>query len=187
MQARESYPDLVLEPHVDLGRALEIQVEMGELDFAVIAGTSMRTALSSEVVGEVRFHWVGAPKLIGKKRSVTRALLAELPVITMPSDAGSAREFDNWLVANNFTVNRRLRCNNLAAITGLVAAGIGISFIPEGWLGPLIKRGDVVRMTCTPPLPTLFYSFQCRKDDIRPLIRRMRDLVRTMADFSVQQ
>ncbi len=104
VRAREVYPGLVLEPQVDLGRALEERVESGELDFAVVAGTSTRVALSSQVIARVRFLWAGSPALVGERRVVTAELLGQLAVITMPTDAGSAREFDNWLIANGLEV-----------------------------------------------------------------------------------
>lgn len=185
VRAREVYPGLVLEPQVDLGRALEERVESGELDFAVVAGTSTRVALSSQVIARVRFLWAGSPALVGERRVVTAELLGQLAVITMPTDAGSAREFDNWLIANGLEVGRRLRCNNLGAIAGLVSAGVGISFLPEGWLEPLVQRGDVVLLESRPALPVQAYSFQARRDDIRPLVQRLKQLVIEQADFSL--
>ncbi len=184
-RARQVYPELVLEPHVDLGRALEERVESGELDFAVVAGISTRAALSSQVIAKVRYLWAGAPALVGERRSLTPELLASLAVITMPTDAGSAREFDNWLVANDLEVGRRLRCNNLAAIAGLVVAGVGISFLPEAWLAPLVQRGEAVVLDSRPALPVLAYAFQARRDDIRPLVRQLKALVVEEVDFSL--
>ncbi len=183
-RARERFPELLLEPHVDMGRALEERVESGELDFAVVAGTSTRPALSSHVVREVRFQLAGAPVLLGTRRLTTPALLAQVALITMPAEAGSARELDNWLMANDLEVDRRLRCNNLSAIAGMVVAGVGISFLPEGWLLPLVARGEVVVLESRPALPTLSYSFQARRDDIRPLVQQVRQLVVEEADFT---
>jgi DNA-binding transcriptional LysR family regulator len=182
---REAYPDLALEPHVDLGRALEARVESGELDFAVVAGTSMRAALVSHPVDRVRFLWAGAPSLVGKRRIVTADMLAHTAIITMPSDAGSTREFDHWLATNHLQVGRRLQCNNLGAIAGMVAAGIGISFLPEGWIKELVRRREVVLMESRPALPTLVYSFQYRRDDIRPLIDKLKSSVKETVDFSI--
>lgn len=183
--AREQYPKLLLEPHVDLGRALEERVESGELDFAVVASTSNRAAIASQVVSRVDFLWAGAVALVGERRRVDAELLSSVAVVTMPSDAGSAREFDNWLSNNKFTVERRLRCNNLAAIAGLVVAGVGISFLPEGWIRQLVHRGEVVVLDCEPALPKLSYAFQYRRDDMRPMIRQMQQLVGEIADFSL--
>lgn len=184
-RARELYPELVLEPRIDMGRVLEEKVESGELDFAVVAGTSRRGAITSHAIRDVNFLWGAAPVLVGSRRLITSELLAQVAVITMPSDAGSAREFDNWLIRNELEVDRRLECNNLAAIAGMVVAGVGMSFLPEAWVRQLSARGDVVVMESRPPLPPLSYSFQARRDDIRPLVRQMRQLVGEVADFGL--
>lgn len=184
-RARTTYPELLLEPHVDLGKALEERVESGELDFAVVAGTSTRAGLSSHVISKVRFLWAAAPLLVGERRVITPELLSHVAVITMPTAAGSAREFDNWLTVNDLEVGRRLYCNNLGAIAGLVTAGVGISFLPEGWLVPLVQRGEVVVMESRPVLPALAYAFQARRDDIRPIVQHLKTLVIATADFSL--
>lgn len=184
-QVRERFPELLLEPHVDMGRALEERVESGELDFAVVAGTTTRVALSSRVIREVRYQIGGAPALLGTRRLLTSELLADVALITMPGDAGSARELDNWLHAHDLEVDRRLRCNNLSAIAGMMLAGVGIAFLPEGWLLPLAARGEVVLVESRPALPTLSYSFQARRDDIRPMVQQVQQLVAEVADFTL--
>lgn len=184
-RARERFPALLLEPHVDMGRALEERVEGGELDFAVVAGTTTRAALSSRVVREVRYQLAGTPSLLGARRSVTAELLAEVALITMPGDAGSARELDNWLQLQDLEVDRRLRCNNLSAIAAMMLAGVGVAFLPEGWLLPLAARGDIVLLESRAALPTLSYSFQARRDDIRPMVEQVRRLVAEEADFTL--
>ncbi|WP_047471262.1 LysR family transcriptional regulator, partial [Delftia sp. ZNC0008] len=45
--ARQAHPQLVLEPHVDVGGVLEQRLDDGELDFAIIAGRSSRSSLLS--------------------------------------------------------------------------------------------------------------------------------------------
>lgn len=184
-RARERFPALLLEPHVDMGRALEERVEGGELDFAVVAGTTTRAALSSRVVREVRYQLAGTPSLLGARRAVTAELLAEVALITMPGDAGSARELDNWLQLQDLEVDRRLRCNNLSAIAAMMLAGVGVAFLPEGWLLPLATRGDIVLLESRAALPTLSYSFQARRDDIRPMVEQVRQLVAEEADFTL--
>src|SRR5690554_4086943 len=40
--AAQRYPNLHLEPYVDVGRSMEAGIESGELDFAIVSGTSSR-------------------------------------------------------------------------------------------------------------------------------------------------
>ena len=181
---RAQYPDLVLEPHVDLGAALEQRLDSGELDFAVIAGYSSRSAIASQAVGEVRFAWAAAPALVQERRTLTAKLLQETALITMPAGAGATRLLEHWLAVNNLEAGRRLTCNNLAAIAGLVAAGVGLGLFPNGWLQQMAERGAVVELRSRPALPPLQYTFQWRRDDTRPMLARMREAVIATADFS---
>lgn len=183
-QARGLYPDLVLEPQVDLGAALEQRLDSGELDFAVVAGYSSRSSIASEAIAEVRFCWAAAPALVGTQRSITARLLQENALITMPPAAGPSRMLEHWLAVNNLEAGRRLTCNNLAAIAGLVAAGVGIGLFPNGWLKQMADRKAVVELRSRPALPLLEYTFQCRRDDSRPMLARMREVVAQTVDFT---
>lgn len=184
-RCREDFPALQLEPQVDMGQALESRLTSGELDFAVVAGWSSHNAIASHTIAEVRYGWAGAPELLRGRRLITAEVLQDVPVITMPPAAGSTRLFDAWLSANTLAVPRRLVCNNMSAIAGLVRAGIGVSFFPEGWLKPLVERGAVAVLDSDPPLRALHYSFQWRRDDIRPALAALRERVVQVADFSV--
>jgi DNA-binding transcriptional LysR family regulator len=182
--AREKYPALVLEPCVDLGAALERRLESGELDFAVVAGFSQRSGISSEAIAQVGFSWAAAPALVGRQRVVTAALLQNTALITMPPAAGPTRMLEHWLAVNNLEAGRRLTCNNLAAIASLIAAGVGIGLFPNGWLRQMAERNAVVQLKSRPALPELEYTFQWRRDDARPLLGRLRDAVTQTVDFS---
>jgi DNA-binding transcriptional LysR family regulator len=183
-QTRALLPDLVLEPQVDLGTALEQRLESGELDFAVVAGYSSRSTIASEAIAQVRFAWAAEPSLVGRHRTITAALLKDTALITMPTAAGPTRMLEHWLAVNNVEAGRRLTCNNLAAIAGLVAAGVGIGLFPIGWLEQMAERGAVVELKSKPALPALEYTFQWRRDDSRPLLRHMRELVGQTVDFT---
>ncbi|MBW0172639.1 MAG: LysR family transcriptional regulator [Hydrogenophaga sp.] len=183
-QSRVQYPDLVLEPFVDLGAVLEQRLETGELDFAVVAGYSSRSTIASEAIAEVRFSWAASPALVGEQRTVNARLLQDTALITMPPAAGPTRMLEHWLAVNNLEVGRRLTCNNLAAIASLIVAGVGVGLFPQGWLKQMEARGAVVALRGRQALPALEYTFQRRRDDSRPLLASMRDLVRETVDFN---
>ena len=182
-QSRARHPDLVLEPFVDLGAVLEQRLETGELDFAVVAGYSSRSTIASEAIAEVRFSWAASPALVGEQRTVTARLLHDTALITMPPAAGPTRMLEHWLAVNNLEVGRRLTCNNLTAIASLIAAGVGVGLFPQGWLKQMEARKAIVALRGRQALPTLEYTFQRRRDDSRPLLVSMRDLVRDTVDF----
>lgn len=180
---RTVYPELVLEPHVDLGATLEHRLEAGELDFAVVAGYSSRSRIASDAIAEVRFSWAASPQLAGNHRTISARLLQETALVTMPPAAGPTRMLEHWLAQNNLEVGRRITCNNLAAIASLIAAGVGIGLFPNGWLHQMAERGAVVELPVRPALPALEYTFQRRRDDTRPLLTHMRGLVGQTVNF----
>ena len=183
-RTRMLYPDLVLEPRVDLGAALEQRLEAGELDFAVVAGYSSRSRIASETIAEVRFCWAASPALVGRQRSISAKLLRKAALVTMPPAAGPTRMLEQWLALNDFEVGRRLTCNNLSATASLIAAGVGIGLFPHGWLRQMARRNAVVELRGRPELPSLEYTFQRRRDDTRPLLVRMRELVDQTVNFT---
>ena len=182
--ARSTHPELVLEATVDLGASLEQRLQDGELDFAVVAGHSLRSAIASEAIAKVRFAWTAAPQLVGKHRSLGAALLQDVAVVTMPPAAGATRMLDQWLARNGLEVRRRITCNNLAAVASLIAAGVGIGLFPHGWLKQMVEREAVVELRARSALPALEYTFQSRRGDRRPLLEHMRALVGRTVNFA---
>ena len=117
---RAAHPGLVLEPYVDIGQVLEQRVADGELDFAVIAGRSSRVGIASATIGQAAFFLVAPAALQGETR-MSPALLARLPLVTLPG-AGTTRIIDDWL-AGREAPGERLCCNNWGAIAGLLDRG----------------------------------------------------------------
>lgn len=175
---RQAHPHLALEPYVDVGGELERRLADGDLDFAVIAGRSSRSALLSQPVGAAGFAWASAPSL---GRSSLATLLQRHPLVTLPPNAGTTRLLDDWLLSHHVAVRERILCNSWGAVAGMLRAGVGVGFLPAGWVGALGLRAVGART----PLRPLHYAFQWRRGDTRALIPAMQRLARTWVDFSV--
>jgi DNA-binding transcriptional LysR family regulator len=184
-KARSAHPRLVLEPYIDVGAALEQKVDKGELDFAVIAGRSSRQTILSQPIAQVHFAWMASPELAGSSRTINEAALQQYLLISLPPGAGTTRIIDDWLLSQGVTAEQRLVCNNWGAIAGLLTEGVGIGILPKGWAEKLAERKLLVVMTGETELAPLPYSFQWRRDDMRPVITEMRALATSVADFSV--
>jgi DNA-binding transcriptional LysR family regulator len=181
--ARDTHPALTLEPHVDIGARLEERVEKGSLDFAVVAGRSSRSNITSQWLTEARFVWTAASSVVGDARRLTPAMLSRIPLVTLPDGAGTTRILDDWLLTQGVTAEQRLVCNHWGAVAGLLVEGLGLGFLPEGWARSLSRRGQLRILPSTPPLAPLSYAFQWRRDDARPVVSCMRELALKTADF----
>lgn len=183
-QIRKQHPNLRVEPYVDVGAVLEKRVDKGELDFAIIAGRSSRSSVLSHPVGVAQFTWMASPEVAGTFTTLTPLLLRRFPLITLPSGAGTTRIIDDWLLGQSITAEQRIECNNWVAIAGMLREGLGIGFLPKGWAMAGASEMPLKALQSDPPLASLHYAFQWRRDDIRLLIKLMRDLVTQCVDFS---
>jgi len=180
----QRFPQLRLDPHVDVGAALDERLRNGELDCAVIAGRSPHASVSSHTVGEARFVWAASPALAARASTPGARLLADYPLVTLPPGAGTSRILDEWLMANDIDLAYRLSCNSWGAIAGLLIEGAGLGFLPESWARALSRRGALRVLGTMPPLSPLVYTFQKRRNDERPLLAAMLAAVRATADFA---
>lgn len=184
-RVKELHPDLVLEPHVDLTRGLERQVERGELDFAVIPGPSAIPTLAWRAVADLEYAWMSSPGRLARGTLVTQQQLVDHPMVMLTAESTLTSTVNRWAAERDFDIPRALVCNSLLALIGLTTAGVGISVFPRIYMRPLLDSGQLVELACDPPMPNLRYCFHWRRDDKRRLIGLLRQLVMEQVDFSV--
>jgi DNA-binding transcriptional LysR family regulator len=180
---QEGHPGLWLEPTTSVGQSIEARLEEGDLDFAIIGGPSTRTAIASLIIGEANFTWVCSAQTGINAKTLMPTLLADHTMITLPAGAGTVRILDEWLTEHQIATGRKLSCENWGAVAGLIRQGLGIGFLPTAWADVLIKRGDLKPLRRFQPLSALPYSFQWRRDDTRPLIRKIREIAQAQIHF----
>ena len=186
----ELHPDLQLEPHTDIGQVLEQRIVDGELDCVVIAGPSSRSSLAFEQVAQVRFVWAASDDFIARAGTgLPRRLVREQLLIALPTGSGATRTLDDWLGRHGLAVERRLSCNSWGAVVGMVVDGLGFTYMPEQWALALQQRGRLrvldgsAEAAKHSALAPLTYTVQWRRDDARPLITEMREIIRSVIDF----
>ncbi|ANN75901.1 LysR family transcriptional regulator [Bordetella flabilis] len=182
---QQAHPNLTVEPHANLGQALEVMLENGELDFAIIAGPSTRTAIASHAIGVAEFIWVAAPHRYLDDPPVRAEQVADATLITLPNSAGTVRILDEWLTEHHVRISRRMTCENLGAVAGMLREGLGVGFLPKAWARTLVQRGYLMELVALPPLRPLQYTFQWRRDDTRAMVQQLRDIAVRAVDFDI--
>ncbi|GKS98741.1 LysR family transcriptional regulator [Acidovorax sp. SUPP3434] len=181
----ELHPALQLEPHTDIGQVLEQRIVDGELDCVVIAGPSSRSTLAFERVAQVRFVWAASEAFLVKAGTdLPQRLVREQMLIALPEGSGATRILDEWLSGQSMSVERQLSCNSWGAVVGMVAEGLGFTYMPHGWAEALQARGMLRILSAGNALTPLTYTVQWRRDDVRPLITEMRKIIKSVIDFS---
>ncbi|WP_265092448.1 substrate-binding domain-containing protein [Acinetobacter vivianii] len=184
--AQKEHPLLHLEPYVDVGAVLERKLDAGELDFAIMAGRSSKSSILSQSIMKADFVWmITEPLLDQTSPQDLMSLLTQHTLITLPAGAGTTRILDDWLLTQNIHEIKRITCNNWSAVAGMIREGVGIGFLPKGWMENGVGT-TLIQLESDPPLPSLHYAFQWRRGDIRNIIPTMQNLVREHINFSLR-
>lgn len=183
-RVRERYPELTLEPHVELTDLCERRLLRGELDFALIPGPSGVAGLHSTPVTTLKYSWLGSPDRIAPNTRLTPALFSEHPVMLLSRDAQLTKNINQWAADKQIEFQRALSCNSLMALIDMTIAGIGIGYFSNALIQPYVDAGLLNRLESDWELPTLTFCFTTRQDDNRHLNEAMREVLHEEIDFS---
>jgi DNA-binding transcriptional LysR family regulator len=182
----QQHPQLVLEPYVDLGSALEKKLLRGELDFAIVPHTGTGNGfLSSMPLATLDFAWMSSPKRIQAGKTLTIEEIQQHPIIVMTSESRLTESFQNWSSQNSVSARRVLACNSLSANVGQTIADVGISFLPRRFLEPMVEQGKLNAFQSDPPVPSIEYCFRWRTDDTRSLVPTLAQLAQLEVNYSL--
>jgi DNA-binding transcriptional LysR family regulator len=184
---RESYPNVVLEPHIGLSKQLHEMLLQGSIDFAAFPMASVEPVLVAEPLADVEFAVMASPRLVGSQLAQTASLLEQYPLLTQPVGSGLTMVFDGWRHANGLTARHILASNSLAAIAEMVVAELGIGILPVKHFSPLLDAGILRTLDVPNPLPTLRYHLVYRPDETNSVVGAMCDIVRKVCDFNLPQ
>jgi DNA-binding transcriptional LysR family regulator len=181
----EVYPNILLQPQVDMSGALQDQLIDGRLDFAILPEPELPESIVRVKLGYARFAWFCAPGRFDTRRTVPLRDLAAFPVIEQ-----APRSIVTILGSKSFEkagIDPERICggNNAVAIGGLVAAGVGVSCLPVALLERQLK-GKLIQIVRTdPPAPGVRYDAVFPKHphaalgyDVAEVARRYCDLSR---------
>ena len=180
---RQAHPALNVSVTVGIGETLAERLDKGELDAAVIAGPSTRSALQSAPLAKATFQWCAAPALARRIEGLDAAAWAQHTLVTLPRGSGVTHILDDWMERARAQPQSVLACNQWGAVAGLIAAGEGVGMLPSGLAQALQDRKRVRVLASRFKLRPLEYGLHFRHGDPRPLVRALRETCVASADF----
>lgn len=183
---RNSYPQVTVEPEVDLSQNLFGRLLDETVDLIVIPDAFRHARIASLRLAEVHNSWMASPDLIRSQRTLSLDELGTYPVLSQGKSSGSGLYFDRWLKAEGVTFKRVLTSNSLIALVGLTLAGIGISYLPRQCFKPLVDDGKLTIVPTNPLLPPVPYVAMYRNDRPSRFVETIAQLMAKICDFSVQ-
>lgn len=185
---REQFPNVILEPEVDMSRNLYERLLDNSLDLVVIPETFSTPEVTSQVLAHVRNDWMARPGLVSATGSDALPLLdlAAYPILSQGSRSGSGLYFSKWLRNQGVVFPRQVSSDSMTALLGLTIAGLGISYMPSVCFQPLIDEGKLAIVLAEPTLPTVPYTAMYRNDRPSAIAASVAQVAAEACDFTRQ-
>jgi DNA-binding transcriptional LysR family regulator len=180
----ELYPSIIVQPEIDLSLILQDKVEQGGLDFAILPDLRSSETMVKVSVGDVKFGWFAPPGMFAA--DVTHSLqdMAAKPVIEQSENSVITRACSRLWESAGVRPQRLYGGNNIQALAGLIAAGIGISCLPVQLFRSELRSGNLVLVKTTMPAPTVTYSCCFLKYPNSALGHKVAEVARQSSSFA---
>lgn len=183
-QMHEVFPNVILQPHVDMSGPLQEQVIDGRLDLAILPALELPASVAHVALGSARFAWFCRPGEFDGRGTVPLRELGTVPVIEQAPISVitvlSSRAFESA----GIDPERICGGNNAVVIGGLVAAGVGVSLLPVDLFRQKIQNGLMQAVMTDPPAPAVRYEAIFLKQSHSALGYMVADVARRCCDFS---
>jgi DNA-binding transcriptional LysR family regulator len=182
---RALYPDVTIDPEVDLSRNLFNRLLDESVDFIVIPDAFSSPRVTTLRLAEVPNSWMASPDLVRTQRTLTLDQLGAYTVLSQGQNSGSGVYFDRWLASNGVVFQRVLTSNSVVALVGLTLACIGVSYLPRQCFQPLIDEGKLAIVPTNPVLPPVPYVAAYRNDRASRFCEGIARMAQSVCDFSL--
>lgn len=159
---RAQFPDVELEPCVDVSAPLLAGLRAGRIAMAVLPLAPSEEGLTVTKVAQMDFALMASP-MLDPPAQLDREALEQWPILAQSGGSGLTVRFNAWALAHGLTLRRSLASNSLVAISELVLAGLGAAFLPLGLYHTHLADGRLHRIEGPVPWPSLPYYLISRR------------------------
>jgi DNA-binding transcriptional LysR family regulator len=177
------YPSLIVQPEIDLSLTLQEKLERGDLDFAILPDHRTSETIAKVGVGDVKFGWFSAPGIFPADITQSLQQLASKPMIEQSENSIITLVCNRLWECAGVRPERIYGGNNIQALAGLVAAGIGISCLPLQLFRSELRAGSLVLVKASVAAPTVNYSCCFLKHPDAALGHRVAEVARQSSTF----
>ncbi len=183
-QMKEVYPSVTIQPEIDQSLPLFEKLIDGRLEFAILPDMPDVDALIQVPIGHVQFGWFSAPNKFSVGESLSLPELAIHPVIEQSKYSIITRLCAQMWEGAGVQPERINGGNNVVALAGLVAAGVGISCLPVPLFEKELAQGSMQLIKTNPPAPSVTYYCYFLKYPNSALGYTVADIAKQTCTFS---
>jgi len=149
-----AFPQLTIEPEVDIAVRIVQQLAAGEIDLAIVPDMVVDAAQSRTRLGVMQYGWVCRPGLITGERPVTLQQLTRHTLLMQRYEQSpSVRTCMRWLRSRDVTPGKIIHCTNLHGLIGMTRVGLGVGYLPVDCVQEQLRSGELTRVPVTEAAP----------------------------------
>lgn len=182
---QQHYPKVTIEPDVDDSLQLRDKLLADELDLVIVPDTFADSRFPSKTIGRVRSAWMCKPGVVESKGTTLRLHeLARHRMLVQGNASGTGRAYDAWMKEQGVQPANAIVVSNLVALTGLTVSGLGVSYLPQQCLQPLVAAGMLEVLEVSPALPMVRYVAMHKGEHRSALTSSIVMLAQECCDFT---
>ncbi|MGF6157396.1 DNA-binding transcriptional LysR family regulator [Ensifer sp. KUDG1] len=180
----ERYPDISLEPEIDLTAGLMERLTDRKIDFVICPRITQHPQFINMRLGEIELVWMASPKVYGDDQVLGNDELLRFPLL-IQSTGSILRPILHDVIDNpKLPFAKTISCNNMAALAELAAFGLGITILPKAFFSKYVSDGRLRIMKTAIALPKLEYFITYRNDYNGAFFEEIAELCRALCDFT---
>ncbi len=180
----DRYPDISLEPEIDLTAGLMERLTDRKIDFVICPRITQHPQFINMRLGEIELVWMASPKLRGDDQVLTNDELLRFPLL-IQSTGSILRPILHDVIDNpKLPFAKTISCNNMAALAELAAFGLGITILPKAFFSKYVSDGRLRIVKTAIDLPKLEYFITYRNDYNGAFFEEIAELCRALCDFT---
>lgn len=182
-QLRDLYPALDVEITVDVTGNLRNELVEHRIDLAFLMGPVSEYTVTNLALCEFPMIWAMRPPIKGRKKiKMTLRDMLRFPILTYARNTRPYTEINDVFRERTGTIPRIFPSTSLNAAQRMAERGVGIATVTRELMADALEDGRLVEVeTEWNPTPLTFTASYI-SDPARPIIRKVADLARKVAD-----
>jgi DNA-binding transcriptional LysR family regulator len=178
------YPEVALEPAVDLSASLMDRLARDDINLVVVPDAYRHPSLEVMPLDTVEYAWMCSPAYLDIDEELRLGDLGRHRIIVQSYGSGLGDMVGQWLRDSGVTFGNTLSSSSLTAISSLTLSGLGISYLPKRVFQGLIASDQLKVIRTNPPLPRAPYVAMYKKAHADDFMRHVACLASDLCDFT---
>ncbi|MGP1679507.1 MAG: LysR family transcriptional regulator [Burkholderiales bacterium] len=178
------YPNLELQPEIDMSASLCEKLTRGALDFIAVPGVFNENSMVSVPLCNLKLSWMCSPKLYASPEPLSLKQISELPILMQMEKSGVDIGLERWFRERDLSVRRVYAGNSLSALSALTISGFGISFLPSQYFSDLVETGRLRVVQCEEDFPIISYKALFTRDGPVAFCTKVAGIAQSLCNFS---